>query len=206
MHFLSLLSIYNLVQSLLYFPRYGLDETTMKTWLREDNSVNIQGRIMVLRHCPFIHHHLSINQVSFQFLLYFPRYDLDRQQLWKWLRWDNSNIIQGRCMVLGSLPLIAIYLYTKFYLNANSSFKVICLTRCRTDGQSGNYMLSALGIIQRHLKVLCAFTRKVYGSTIPPNHLNALYYKQYCARKNDNLNKQEDIWTQNGKFLFTFIT
>jgi len=32
-----------------------------------------------------------------------------------------------------ALPLIAIYLYTKFYLNTNSSFKVICQTRYQTD-------------------------------------------------------------------------
>jgi len=40
-----------------------------------------------------------------------------------------------------ALPLIAIYLYTKFYLNANSSFKVIRQTRYRTDRQSGVFML-----------------------------------------------------------------
>jgi len=47
---------------------------------------------------------------------------------------------------LGSaLTRIAIYLYTctKFDLNANSSFNVICRTRYRTDrwtdGQSGDY-------------------------------------------------------------------
>ena len=38
------------------------------------NSINIQGRIIVLVHCPSSHCHLSINQVSFQSLLYFPRY------------------------------------------------------------------------------------------------------------------------------------
>jgi len=37
---------------------------------------------------------------------------------------------------LGSaLPLIAIYILTKFHLNVNSSFKVICQTRYQTDGQ-----------------------------------------------------------------------
>jgi len=35
-------------------------------WLRGDNSVNIQDRIMDLVHCPFSHFHLYINQVSFQ--------------------------------------------------------------------------------------------------------------------------------------------
>ena len=50
---------------------------------------------------------------------------------------------------LGSaLHLIAIYIRTKFHLNANSSVKVIRRTRYRTDGQmdgrtdgqSGDYM------------------------------------------------------------------
>jgi len=52
---------------------------------------------------------------------------------------------------LGSaLPLIAIYIYTKFDLNGNSSFKAICWTRYRDrqmDGQSGDYMLSSSGSI-----------------------------------------------------------
>jgi len=52
-----------------------------KKWLREDNTVDIQGRVMVIVHCPSSHCHLSIKQVSFQSLLYFSRYDLDRQQL-----------------------------------------------------------------------------------------------------------------------------
>ena len=36
-------------------------------WLWGDNSINIQGRIMVLVHCPFPYCHLSINQFSFKF-------------------------------------------------------------------------------------------------------------------------------------------
>jgi len=39
--------------------------------LREDNSLNIQGRIIVLVHGTSSHLHLSMNQVSFQSLLYF---------------------------------------------------------------------------------------------------------------------------------------
>jgi len=38
--------------------------TTMKTWLRGDNYVNIQGRIMVLVHC-LPSHSLSIYKPSF---------------------------------------------------------------------------------------------------------------------------------------------
>jgi len=67
----------------------------------------------------------------------------------KWLRGDNSSNIRVGLWFLGSaLPLIAIYLYSKFYLNANSSFKVICRTRYHTDGQSGDYMLPPLGSIK----------------------------------------------------------
>jgi len=42
-----------------------------------------------------------------------------------------------------ALPLIAIYLYTKFYLNATSSIKISFGIQgsVRTDGQSGDYML-----------------------------------------------------------------
>ena len=58
----------------------------------------------------------------------------------KWLWGDNTINIQVELWFLGSaLSLIAIYLYTKFDLNANSSFKVIFKTRYhdgQTDGQS----------------------------------------------------------------------
>ena len=53
-------------------------------WLWGNNTVHIQGRIMVLVHCRSFHCHLYIKiQVVFQFLLYFPRYGPDRQHLWK---------------------------------------------------------------------------------------------------------------------------
>jgi len=48
-------------------------------WLWGDNSVNILGMVMVLVHCTSSHCHLSINQVSFQSLLYFSRYGPDKQ-------------------------------------------------------------------------------------------------------------------------------
>jgi len=54
-------------------------------WLRGDNYVNIQCGIMVIVHYPFSHCHLSINQVSFQSLLYFSRYDPDNNyEKWLW--------------------------------------------------------------------------------------------------------------------------
>jgi len=40
-----------------------------KKWLRGDNTVNIQGRSIVLVHSTSSHCHLSINQVSFLYLL-----------------------------------------------------------------------------------------------------------------------------------------
>ena len=56
------------------------------------------------------------------------------------------------------LRLIAIYLYTKFYLNANSSFKVIFRTRYQaeeqTDRQSGDYMLPPLWTIKIGVKIV----------------------------------------------------
>jgi len=36
----------------------------MKKWLRGDNSVNIQDRIIVFVHCPFPNIYLSINQIG----------------------------------------------------------------------------------------------------------------------------------------------
>ena len=111
--------------------------TNMKIkWLWVDNSVNIQGRILV----------------SFQSLLYFPRYGPDSH-----IHYQKINVYGeitqqisrvGLWFLGSALPLIAIYLYTKFYLNANSSFKVICRIRYRTDGQRGDYMLPPLGSIK----------------------------------------------------------
>ena len=96
-----------LFQSLLYFPRYGSDRNPLwkkYRWLRGDNYVNtcLQGTIMVLVHCPSTDCHLSINQVPFQSLLYFPWYGPDRDQLWKkqWLRELSTVNIQGRIMGL----------------------------------------------------------------------------------------------------------
>ena len=50
----------------------------------------------------------------------------------------------GLWLLCTAFPLIAIYPFTKFDLNGNSSFKVICRTSfCDgwTDRQSGDYML-----------------------------------------------------------------
>jgi len=55
-----------------------------------------------------------------------------------WLRGDNLINIQGLWFLGSALPLIAIYLYTKFYLNTTRSFKVICWTKL-PDGPFGEH-------------------------------------------------------------------
>jgi len=85
LHFLFLSYVY--VPSLISIPFvlfkiWPGEGNNMETkWLRGDYSVNIQSRIMFAVHCPSSLCHLSINQVSFQALLYLPRYGPDRQQL-----------------------------------------------------------------------------------------------------------------------------
>ena len=83
--FHSLLSIYKpsfISISLVLSKIWPRQESIIKNkWLWGDNSVNIQGRSMVLVHCPSSYCHLPINQVSFQSLLYFPRYRPDRHPL-----------------------------------------------------------------------------------------------------------------------------
>ena len=85
-HFLSFTCMYVPSFSLIPFILSKIwpgQATFMKIWLREDNSVNIQGRIMVLEHCSYSHCHLTINQVSFHSLMRFSRYGPDKQPLWK---------------------------------------------------------------------------------------------------------------------------
>ena len=71
------------------------------TILRGDNWINILGMIIVPRFYPTSHCHLSISQVLFQSLLYFPRYGRTGNKYEKWLRGDNTVNKQGRIMVLG---------------------------------------------------------------------------------------------------------
>ena len=88
--------------------------TVMKNkWLRGDNSVCSAVHFLRL---PSIY---NPSFISIQFVL--------------------SKISPRQASIIklnGKVPLIAIYLYTKFYLNAISSFKAICRTRYRTDGQT----------------------------------------------------------------------
>jgi len=55
-------------------------------WLWGDNTVNIQGMIMVIVHCPSSRCHLSINHVPLQSPLYFQRYGPERHPLWKMVK------------------------------------------------------------------------------------------------------------------------
>ena len=54
------------LQSLLCFSIYGPDRQHLWTIVKGDNSINIQGRIMVHGFCPSPHCHLSIYQVLFK--------------------------------------------------------------------------------------------------------------------------------------------
>ena len=86
-YFLLLLSIYKPIFISIPLVLLKIWSGQASLWksklLRGDYFVNIQSRILVIVHCPFSHCHLSINQVSFQSLLYFQRYGLDRHPLWK---------------------------------------------------------------------------------------------------------------------------
>jgi len=77
-----------------------------------------------------------------------------------------------------ALPLTAIYLYTKFDLNGNSSFKVICRTRYRTDRwterQSDNYMLLPFAIETTGNKAMSTFKSIYFQSQRA--HLNVFGY------------------------------
>ena len=68
LHFLSLPTIFktNFISiPFLLNKIWTRQATTMKTWLRGYNSVNIQGRIMVLVHWLSSHSYLSTNQSFF---------------------------------------------------------------------------------------------------------------------------------------------
>ena len=87
LHFLLLTSIYKPSSILIPFvlSKILLRQVFImtNTKLRGDNYVHIQVMDMVLVHSTSSHCHLSTNQVSFQSLLNFPRYDRDKQHLLK---------------------------------------------------------------------------------------------------------------------------
>ena len=99
-----------------------------KKWLMGDNSVIYRVMCTAL---PITAIYLKY-LVSFQSLLYFPRYGPDMHPLWtimkKWLRGDNSINRQGRIKVLGFChsPHSHLSIY-------QVSFKVIYRTRYRPD-------------------------------------------------------------------------
>jgi len=112
----------------LNFDLFGTFQDMARTgihydkWLWGDNSTSIKGMIMVLEHCPFSHCHLSTNHVSFKSLKNFQRHGPDRHPLCK---------INGYVDITQQIYRVG--LWSKFHLNANSSFKVVCRTRYRID-------------------------------------------------------------------------
>ena len=126
--------------------------------LRGDNSVNIQGRIMVLEHC--LSSYLFRNQVSCQSLLYYLRNVSDRHPLWKtkWLRGDNSVNIQGRIMVLVHCPSSHCHLsINHFWFKCQQSFESYLPNKVprRTTGQSDDYMHTQLEVYNRKYVTDC---------------------------------------------------
>ena len=99
MYFLLLTSMY--VPSLILIPLVLSKIWPGQASIMENGYGEITQYIYILVHCTSSYCHLSINQVSFQSLLYFPRYGPDRHQLCKiWLMGDNYVAIQGMIMVL----------------------------------------------------------------------------------------------------------
>ena len=103
------------------------------TKLRGDNSVKIQGRIMVLVHCLSSHCHLSINQVPFNPFCTFQDMARTGNNYEKWLRGDKSINIQGRIMVLLPFPSLPSIYKPRFIQMPTVVLKVIRQTRYRTD-------------------------------------------------------------------------
>ena len=82
-------------------------------WLWGYNSINIQGRIRVLGHCPFSPCHLSTDEeISITFVLskIWPRQTHIMKKKWLW--GYNSVNIKGRIRVLGHCPFSSCHLST----------------------------------------------------------------------------------------------
>ena len=129
------------------------------------------------------HCHLFINQVSFNHFCTFQ--DMARTgnnyEIWEITQYMYIYRI-GLCF-LGS-ALIAIYLYTKFYLNANSSFKVIWQTRYRTDGRTkrGIYA-STFGEHKKRIRIMCNY--------VPLWSMVSMYC---CRDLGDTVNTSSSRW------------
>ena len=134
-------------------------------WLLGDNSINIQGRIMVLVHGPFSHFKPSLISITFVLSKIWPRQASIMRNGYEEI---TQYIYRVGLWLLGSaLPLIAIYIYTKFYLNAKSSFKVICQTRYRqTDGRTDKQPLYTCSFGPHNNKH--TFQTYLYSESNPP--------------------------------------
>ena len=96
----DLLSMYRvLFNSLLYFQRYATDKLNAAK-RKGSNSVNTGDMAMVLAFCNFPYSTLSVYQVSFNYLLYFQRYALDKFFISKTKKGSNSENTSDRVVVL----------------------------------------------------------------------------------------------------------
>ena len=96
----DLLSIYRvLFNSFLYFQRYATDKLNAAK-RKGSNSVNMGDMAMVLAFCNFPYGTLAVYQVSFNYLLYFQRYTLDKFFITKTRKGSNSENTSDRVMVL----------------------------------------------------------------------------------------------------------
>ena len=83
-----------------YFQRYASDKLIIAKIGKEINTINNSDRVMVLAFCTFAHYHLSVYQVSFNYLQYFKKYALDNLIIANFRKGDNTVITCDRVMVL----------------------------------------------------------------------------------------------------------
>ena len=67
-----------LFNSLLYFQRYASDKLNIAKIRKGSNSVNTDDMVMVLVFCNSPYGPLSVYQISFDSLVHFQRYALDK--------------------------------------------------------------------------------------------------------------------------------
>ena len=86
--------------SLLYFQRYALDKFNIAKIRKGNNSVITCDIVTVLALCTFSDGHLLMYQVSFNSLLYFQRYALDKLFIAKINKGSNSINSDDGVMIL----------------------------------------------------------------------------------------------------------
>ena len=89
-----------LFNTLLYFQRCAPDKLFIAKIKKGSKSVNTGDTLAVLAFCTFSDGPLSIHQVSFNYLLYFKRYALDKFFISKYRKGSNSVKTFDRVMFL----------------------------------------------------------------------------------------------------------